>query len=544
MAYTPPVSTAIGFVFSGDTYSAPQSTAIPFVFADPTVPPQSSRDMIAMVLGPLITGARTDPVTQDAARCYADRGFVMRADCADYGNIYFDARITGDIDASLEVSCVFWGQRSGFSLGQIVMQNTDGGLDALFETGVKGRPVEIRSGNPGDVWDDWNLEYVGIAESIEYPDQATAKLTVANKAASFDRPFQATVYPDTANSSIVGHSVPVTLGAPLNVPPVFLDPGTLEYATGGDGISKVRSQGEELTITTEWTNSGGTVTLLGAPIGRITIDPTHTDGGDVESFAIAVLDRAGHDADVLGDMGGVDTSGYALGFYADSPITCAQVMDRLMDSHCGWWFFGRDGLLHLGQLTAPGVTPDLEVTATDFAHGEQIAVVVDTMPGYSNTCAGLRNYHIHTPGELATALTDPFTQLGADLQQDYRVRAIATGSGPADPVYAEDVGGSDGARVTTKGTGIGTLIVDATDCQTEADRWLALRSVRRAFYWLPLLLPTSVIRTIEPGMTIQVTAPVARRGGDPRFGLDEKLLLVIGYQSRVQSNRILLKCWG
>ena len=456
---------------------------------------------------------------------------------------YFEGVITGDITAETNVSCVFWGGRSGFSISQITLINDDGGLDWLLYEPIKGRTIEIKTGETADKWEDWALDFYGTVEGIDFTDALRPKLSIANGAAAFEKPFQPLTY-SGVNSAIDGKPKPLSFGLPLNVPPPLIDPVALEYDCGAT-VLLVRDNGAELTPTIQWTQASGVVTLLQSPVGKITAD---LDGSvyAINEFTDLIIDQAGLSGHA-GGYDGLDTLGYTYGYWSqETPVTCAQVLNLLMDSHAGWWWVDNTNKLRIGQLKAPG-TPVLAIGPDDFAQDTLPGARQDQMPGFSKIAALQKNYFVHNTSEIATVLTSPvYLQIALDLQADYRKRVIGTTAGSPPTDQDRETNDYDGARVTTKSTGIGTLLVIEAEAQAEADRWLALRDVRRSFYDITVILSLADIRALEIGDTVTVTAPLNAPGIVParKFNLDATDLLVIGFTKTINSNTIKLRLWG
>lgn len=500
-----------------------------------------SQNAIALIIG---------AINSRPAAYLSTVGFASNGTGSALASVYFEGRIDSEtpITSETSVSCIFWGARSGFSLSEIVLLNDDGALDYLLFEPAVGRTIEIKTGQTDQIWEDWITEFTGTVEDIDFSEANRPKLRFANAAAIFDKPYQPLTY-SGVNSAVDGKPKPLSFGLPLNVQPVLTNPTLLEFDCGPDTTALlVRDNGVELTPTTQWTQSAGVVTILtlNQPVvGKITADLDGDAGAEITEFCEQILTQAGKSPS---DLGAIDLSSlaYTYGFWSQTPITCAQVLNLLMDSHAGWWWMDNLGKLRLGQIKEPS-SPVLAIGPEDFAQDAQIpGGRKDRMPGFSKICAAQKNYFVHNPSEIGNVLTDPvYTQIAIDLQADYRIRktGVTTGTPPADQLA--ETNEFDGAQVTTNSTGIGTLLVDATDAQTEADRWLALRDKRRAFYDVTVILELEDIRALDIGDTVKVTGPVATLApGGRRLGLDSKNLLVIGIRKAINSNTVTLNLWG
>jgi hypothetical protein len=301
-----------------------------------------------------------------------------------------------------------------------------------------------------------------------------------------------------------------------------------------------------LTVTTQWTANGTGFELLQQPVGRITADLANGPNSienDLEQYTLqgfieVLLEKLALSGALYDNTGSPSALGYRYAFHAVNPITAAQVMDGLAQSVGGFWWFDASGKLRISQLKAPG-SVDLVIPANKFVKDGVIESRADTSPGYSNTCAGQRNWHVNSPTEIANSLTDPtILQIAIDLQADYRVRKVsAASSGSASNEI--DKLPNEGARVNGSGAGIGTYLMVAADIQAEATRWGTLRNTSRRFYNLPLKATPEIV-ALEIGQTVEVTAP----GSPAPLGLSSKSLVVIGWQRNIRASETILKCWG
>ena len=81
-----------------------------------------------------------------------------------------------------------------------------------------------------------------------------------------------------------------------------------------------------------------------------------------------------------------------------------------------------------------------------------------------------------------------------------------------------------------------THLIDATAAQDEADRLLALYSVRREVFDVKVRLDEGLINLLDIGVTVEVDYY--------RFNLNPKNFLVIGLELDAQVNRASLTLWG
>jgi len=501
----------------------------------------SARKVIAVVIG-----EQTQTGGTDDERRFSDAGFILKMTDPDRPNeIFRGVILPGEIDLSLEVGCVFWGNKSTFNFGAIDINNAAREFDAFASVLMQDRTIEVRVGDPLDDWADWVIEYTGVVDNVEFLGDI-CRINVASAEALLDRPLNAAVYSTSANASIIGKTVPYGIGAPLNVPALARVPATLHYDIGYDA-ALVRDNGVALTVTTQWTANGTGFQLLVQPEGRITADmvrtpdsvETTTRSHYIQGFIEVLLEKLGLDGGLYDDTDSPSALGYKYAFHATQPITAANVMNGLAQSIGGFWWFDALGKLRIRQLVAPAGTADLVIPTTWFSLGAAINSPPDLMPGYSDTCLGQRNWHVNGPTEIANSLTSPtLLQIALDLQADYRISKISAASAGSNANEKEKEK-NDGARVNGKYPGIGTYLTEAADIQAEATRWGTLRNTARRFYDLPLIAHASVL-ALQIGQTVEVTAP----GTPAPLGLTAKKLVVIGWKRNIRASETILKCWG
>lgn len=485
----------------------------------------------------------------------------------------FLGRIDEDIEFVREVGCVFWGSNSQRSfIGAAVLLNGDGRLDGLRDEVMRDRLVEIHRGDveAGEAFGDFELAATGIIDRVDFPNEVSCNVVLADRVAIVDRPLQERLYSGAVNTALDGQCLPVAIGKCLSVPAVMidLDPPTYDlHETVPHDVLLVRSNGNELDPETQWDPAGNGFELLVQPFGRIVAD---VEGHAVEGVLVERLpdilrylltvrtisadaERPTSDPVLVEDdldwdrINALDAAApYKLCYWTDRPVTVRQVLTELMDSFGGWWWITRLGKLAVGRLELPSESPVLELTQDHLADDAQISVEVDRATGFSNVCCAQRNWHVHDPSEIATELTSPdVLQIGLDLQMDFRTRAVAPTTAEIRPVGTA----VPRAYSPLRNTGIATLLSDPADAATEVARWAALYAEQRQFWTVPVLVAPSVALLLEIGQTVRLDVRQQVLVGDElvsivRHGLENKLLLVVGIRGRLLSGRVDLKLWG
>ena len=132
---------------------------------------------------------------------------------------------------------------------------------------------------------------------------------------------------------------------------------------------------------------------------------------------------------------------YDLGFYVQTPVQIADMLDQVMASFGGWWYVNRLGKIAVGRLESPVSSSQvMAFDQTNIAAGMRISF--DEAKGLSNRALGKRNWQPYQESELAASLQ--YVQLNAsDKDADvtlsagnYAYSAAALGSVRSTPLMA------------------------------------------------------------------------------------------------------------
>lgn len=229
----------------------------------------------------------------------SDRAFVTAA--GDTPPLLpFDARLSGKISWSAEVSCWVWGKDSrGSGLGAIEFRNDDGAFDWLvLAGGVKGARVDVLTGFTDQPLSAFRLEQTAILSDIVGIGEQRVRIVTSSLLDKTRVPLSPTLYADgeTPVLSQVGRNRPHTIGRPLSCPIVLVDDVDFVYdvhdSDNWAGVSVVRDNGVVLTPGTGYARSVapgryGVGLLAGAPVGKIVAD---VQGAMVASTIISDAD--------------------------------------------------------------------------------------------------------------------------------------------------------------------------------------------------------------------------------------------------------------
>lgn len=204
-------------------------------------------------------------------------------------NTYFEARLNRPY--SFSRSLFSSGKLSGRSLpaaGTLVVNNGDGGLDALATYAWGGRRVRVYLGGENFALAEYGLIFDGTAQGLSYGD-ADITVNLRDLAYVVDREIQASQFAGTGGaegaSDLAGKRRPLAYGICRNVEPVFLGVSgglnLFSFGTGDSvGVLAVYDRGVPLTYVGsapapgQYTVSLGnsTITLGGSFSGPITAD--------------------------------------------------------------------------------------------------------------------------------------------------------------------------------------------------------------------------------------------------------------------------------
>lgn len=211
---------------------------------------------------------------------------------------------------------------------------------------------------------------------------------------------------------------------------------------------------------------------------------------------------------------------YTLGYFAAGAAPLRAILQDTLDSFCGWISRDLDGVLRVGRLQEPALTPDLTLYKQDTL--DDLVREPDRAPNLSVTIGALRNWNPHLQTDFATSVTaSDRARLSADFQ------IVRSMTGLVDPFYSH----ADNAPAK------GTLLVTAADAAAESERMAALYAKRRHFYVITALLDVITALGLRPGDTVKLVMPYF----DLATG---KNLLVVGITQTFFKREVILTLWG
>jgi hypothetical protein len=438
--------------------------------------------------------------------------------------------------------------------GDIVLNNANGALNALRNYGIDGRSVVVQVGEQGAALSSFTTVLTGTAEQVEV-GATRVTIRLRDKLAVLQKPLQETLYAGTNSlpsgaegtaDDIKGQRKPLLFGRRYHLEPVLVNTALHIYQFH-DGaalaVGGVYDEGNALTFSADYANLAtleaavvpgdhyatclalGLIKSHARPIGKFTVSAQGDASGSGYSaypgeIAKRLLLRAGVSIGDIDAFSFAALPSYECGLYVTGGTTAQQALDTLLAGLDGWVAPDRTGVWQAGQLVAPsssgGGFIDSDILKFD--------VLATREPG-----GGLPTWRVKLRGvpyaEFSAAdITGVVSDADrAALLQPWREVVASDSSVQTKHLLAPEL---------MRDTSIQSL----TDLQTEADRQLALRSVRRDF--LQLRIGFSPDRAeVELNNDREVYSELL----DYAVGRSFK---VVGVDTDGLRNRITLDLWG
>lgn len=421
------------------------------------------------------------------------------------------------------MSDVLYG-RTTANFGAIVVDNGDGAFDGWITQNFSGRALRMYLGGPAWSRADYRSVWTGVIATLTV--NGTNSLAVHTQSREHLLSQMVTSTKITSGDS-AGKYRPLCYGTCSNVPCMLLDNATHKYAVNTAdvyAISEVRLDGIAL-AGADWTdNSDGTFSLDVAATGQVTADVQGMySGGTLFQYIKEIVKdicvtrgpflEADFDTTTWTNLN--TTFPQKLGLYMEQPRPINELMDEICGSVGAFYYVNRDGKIVIKQFALSG-TETLSIGVDQIAaQGLNITGVLQPMDKLKRGYA--RNW---TPQQLN--------------QSEHDISVFKDGGGFVTDVYY-DTGGARSTDVTeanrekyrnhyqwklAENAGAanilkrvepamqGTLLTDATECNTEATRWLALWSAPRVKYGVRAFTDGALVNL---GDRVKVT--------HPRYGL-------------------------
>lgn len=493
-------------------------------------------------------------------------------------DIIAEARLSSRISFERRITTIFWGGgRARIGLGNIDLINSDGGLTDLVFADLRRRAVRILMGDDTTGFNDLEVVASGTVDSAEAVDEQLLRIKLADGAAAFAVPFSSAVY---SAGDQVGQLVPIVLGSPLSCPVLATDIANKRFSahnSSSNTIVRVLDNGVPLTVTTEYvaynTSPHFGFQLQQATVGRILADMSGPQSTAYDLSAVGVARAPGDFPNVMiqimSAMGwaaydavefeaftftAISLRYFQVGMFIDGSIGADQIITEIADSFGAWWCVDRLGNFRIKQLAAPSA-PTFSFNESNIKGG--VSIRPDLAPGLSNAVAGVKNWHVSSPSELAGAVRD--TAAGVALTKDYQSRFTMT----LHAMYSDAEGAVGASR---EGGPAGNGRVDLTPSRsgvsrpksdhgmaTVAGNGLSLSNERTkrqaiwgdAHYWYNFtgMLTPLAAATLDPGIEVDLTL-FNEKTQEVYTWADYHPLLLVSVRGLIGEREVQLECWG
>jgi hypothetical protein len=452
---------------------------------------------------------------------------------------------------------MFSGERtegaSRVGYGEIVLTNTDGGLDDLKDYGFDNRQLMVKTGTPETAFASLNTVLVATMAQVAL-SRRSVSISLKDRLYELDTQHQKSTYAGSNSlpngldgvADLQGKPKPYMLGKVYNVSPPLVNTSRLIYQLNNGAINSVEAVydgGVALTAGATYPDqatmestapaagqyrvwlAGGYFRLGSSPVFEITADATQGAAAGNRTTAQLLkqlaLDAGIDSGDITaGDVTALDTANSAVVgiWFADERTTLAA-MDEVAASVGAYYGFDRLGDLRMARFAAPSGTPVLTI---DQNNGFDLDRVVnrDGQPTYRVTVNHSKFWTTQTSG-LSGSVT---AANRSNLAQEYR----ATATEDLD-VLDQHLAAQEQVR--------NTLLTSASDAATEATRLLTLYKTRRDVYKVTVRLTSAAIQALDLNAVVTLQWD--------RFGLDAgQLFRVIAGEFDYSRNRAILTLWG
>lgn len=471
-------------------------------------------------------------------------------------NEYFDARIV--VAGTLGVNAFSDGRTGGgtkLEVGEIVLANSDGGLDAWLNYSFDGRPVTIRAGAAGAAYPGgFAIVLQGTVESIDATfDRIVIRLR--DKQFVFDKPALSARYTggnllpaglEGGAGDLKGKTKPKAYGKVFNVAPPCVNTARLIYETGAvTTVDAVYDRGVALTAGAVYASqadmeatapaagqfrawpAGGYIRLGSTPAGLLTADLTQgaapanrTAGQVLRQLAIDAGLPAGEVS--AADVAALDAAnGAVVGIWLTDEIKTREAMDQVAASVGAFYGFDGSGVLRMGRLTAPAGAPVATLDPWTYKRGISRRAPRDAgVPAWRVLLKHSKIWNTQ-PTDLAGAVT---ADRRAYLANEYRTEVASDAAIKTQWLMSGEAE-------------VATLLTSAADASTEAARLLALYKARRDVFDVPVPMEFIAANNLNIMDLVSLVCP--------RFGMSAgRLFRVIGKRVELGKNQAILTLWG
>lgn len=450
------------------------------------------------------------------------------------------------------------GRTSGstkLEVGELVLTNIDGQYDSWIDYSFDGRPITIYSGSGTAAYPSgFTRVFTGTMESIDAEwDKIVVRMR--DKQYLFSLPLLKTKYAgnnvapnglEGTPTDIKDNVKPRVYGKVFNIPCTPVNTSKLIYQVSDGQINAVVAvydKGAALTLGNNYSTSAsllstnpaastydtclaeGLFRLGSTPAGTITADVVQGATALSRTVAQIVKSIAMASGVPVGEISAADVStldtinSSEVGIYVNDESSFQDCIDQLLTSIGGYCSFDSLGVLRMGVLTAPVGTPVATIHEYETLDGITRSVPKDNgVPAYRATLKHTKNYTVQNSDVAGVAIPRQ-----AYLAEEYRKAKVEDLSIKTKWLLATEIE-------------LDTLLTTEAAAIAEADRQLTLYKVPRSLYEFSVDLSLFTEHNLKIMDVITLD--------NPRFGLQGKLLRILGYRLEIITNKVVLQVWG
>lgn len=395
----------------------------------------------------------------------ATGGFISRPTDANPNRPYIDI-LSKAVDISTRIDGL-----AGF--GQLELYD-NGEITDWSNRAWHGHPIILRLGAPNWPLDDFRVLARGRNAGLRDAKRGVIAFDMEDESSIFDQQIDTGELPDGSGP------VPLALGSVYNAPAYLLSTAPYAFKASYLAVTALtpKDNGDDTVISTV-DLANGSFELSASLVGTLTVDIE-----EQHNTPLAVCQWV---ADYYGvTLGDVDLPSYTVGLYYNGGVTGRQILDELCEGLGAYWYRNAVGALTVKQHKE-ALTADLGLVSDEIVY-DKIRLTETQPPWRALTLRYRRNYS--TLSTVAGDVEQNNPGEAARLRNEWR-ESRASQSVSYYPL-AEQAERAERNSV----------IQNEADANTERDRLLALRGVRRDVWSIEALTPP-----VQAGMAIAVDHP-------------------------------------
>lgn len=293
------------------------------------------------------------------------------------------------------------GGRASASLGEIILTNNDGGLNALADDFFDGRTLTLKQGDSATAYASFTTILVATIETASF-ERERVSLRLRDRSVELDKPFENTKYlgnnalpagTEGTADDLKDKLKPRLLGRIALMAPVCVNTSRLIYQVNDgavDSIANVYDAGAYLSRGADYTSaadmqantpgggqyrcleSAGMFRLGAAPFGQITacvVEKWAYLSNTAAGLVQRILTEKGYSAAdwIAADFTTLDQKNAgSLGLLVGDGETTASLIDRICQSVGAWWGFDAQGKFRIARFESPSGTAAYAFTEADW----------------------------------------------------------------------------------------------------------------------------------------------------------------------------------